>query len=346
MKKIIILILFFSFAFVNAQEKPAKKETKEERQQRYINEGNPFKKYGYTPKIATLSKGKYREFFTDSIITIGSFEYNRVTKRITGFTLYNKENLSEADLQPELVSRWMSPDPLSDEFPSWSPYNFVNNNPVLYIDPEGLAPENVIINGVNADKATADLNASTSLNITRDEKTGKLSATGEAKTEADIELQNAINDTEITVEVNAVDGFRTKDGVPFIGGSFDGSVVNKDGTITASQTVNPDTLETIDTVSGSDKGAGVKHDVLESYEGSKHNRDTGGSGNAIANKSAYQKAHNSAANLKGSGYRRQGTTVSYKVKSRNRKNGTTVVVPYVKKGNNRVNLGTMTLKNN
>jgi hypothetical protein len=158
MKNLLAILLLFSFVAINAQ-KEEKKETKEERRQRYINEGNPFKKYGYTPRIATLSKGKYREFFVDTIIQIGSFEYNRVSKEITGFTLYNKENLSEADLQPELVSRWMSPDPLSDEFPSWSPYNFVYNNPVRYIDPTGLAPEDLILKGKNAQTAVDTMNS-------------------------------------------------------------------------------------------------------------------------------------------------------------------------------------------
>jgi len=30
---------------------------------------------------------------------------------------------------------------LSEEFPSWSPYNFTYNNPIIYNDPTGLAPE-------------------------------------------------------------------------------------------------------------------------------------------------------------------------------------------------------------
>lgn len=37
------------------------------------------------------------------------------------------------------IGRWISPDPLMEEYPEWSPYNFTMNNPVRYIDPDGLS---------------------------------------------------------------------------------------------------------------------------------------------------------------------------------------------------------------
>ena len=102
---------------------------------------NPFKKYGYTPKIATLSKGKYLEWHDlDSIVIIGSVYYNTKAKKITDFV---KRDMTNPDAQPlsDIRGRWISPDPLAEEFPSWSPYNFVFNNPAKFIDPTGMAPE-------------------------------------------------------------------------------------------------------------------------------------------------------------------------------------------------------------
>jgi RHS repeat-associated protein len=98
---------------------------------------NPFAEYGYTPKIATLSQGKYTETFdNDTLVQIGSVLFNTRSKQIVAFvqtdTLY-----SEATLEPDIVSRWLSPDPLADEYTSWSPYNYVMNNPIIYIDPDG-----------------------------------------------------------------------------------------------------------------------------------------------------------------------------------------------------------------
>jgi hypothetical protein len=100
----------------------------------------PFKEYGYKVKVATLSQGKYVEFFDqDTVVQIGTVLLNRRSGKIVSFVQYDT-TFSEYSLQPELISRWMSPDPLAEEFYSESPYNFSHNNPIRYVDPDGAAP--------------------------------------------------------------------------------------------------------------------------------------------------------------------------------------------------------------
>jgi hypothetical protein len=98
---------------------------------------NPYKSIGKEAKVLTLSNGKYEEFFdTDTIEIIGSAVLNTKTMKVIGFveqdTLY-----SEATLEPEIVSRWLSPDPLARKYPCLSPYSFVNNNPIYNIEVDG-----------------------------------------------------------------------------------------------------------------------------------------------------------------------------------------------------------------
>src|SRR5690606_10085727 len=63
--------------------------------------------------------------------------------------------------------------------------------------------ETVIITGPGAKQATEQLNKSTNLKITSD-NTGKLSATGNAKNAYDKALQSAIDDPNITVNLETV----------------------------------------------------------------------------------------------------------------------------------------------
>ncbi|MBF2092013.1 hypothetical protein H1R85_05760, partial [Flavobacterium psychrophilum] len=89
---------------------------------------------------ATLSKGKYLEFHDlDSIVTIGTSRWHVDNKKIVGDIVIDSLNV---DAQPigDAPGMWMSPDPLSEEFPSYSPYTFCFNNPMKFVDPDGRAP--------------------------------------------------------------------------------------------------------------------------------------------------------------------------------------------------------------
>jgi len=123
-KLLLTAILLFVLGFAQAQ-----------------NNYNPWKKYGYTPpKALTLSDGKYQEFFdNDTIVQIGSVMFNTITNQVVAFVEYDT-TYSEATLEPHVISRWLSPDPLESEFPSWTPYNYGFNNPVYWTDPDGRCP--------------------------------------------------------------------------------------------------------------------------------------------------------------------------------------------------------------
>jgi len=104
----------------------------------YAQNPNPFKSIGKpAPEFLSLTNGKYPEIFeNDTLRKIGSVMFNTRTNKIEYFietdTIY-----SEATLQPEIVSRWLSQDPLARKYPSMSPYSGMGNNPILLVDIDG-----------------------------------------------------------------------------------------------------------------------------------------------------------------------------------------------------------------
>ena len=61
-----------------------------------------------------------------------------------------------SDVEKKSVQRFLSVDPLAEEFPSWSPYNFTMNNPIRFIDPDGRAPMDIILLGANNSSVTIE----------------------------------------------------------------------------------------------------------------------------------------------------------------------------------------------
>lgn len=151
MRKFYLSVLFLFLAgSAFAQEELSKEE--KARREKNIEAGNPFKQFGYKAKVATLSKGKYLEVHDlDSIVIIGSVRFHVDRKEIVGFVQQDSSKGIYARPIGDMPSRWLSPDPLAEEFTSWSPYNFVYNSPLKYSDPTGMAPESIIINNNTGD---------------------------------------------------------------------------------------------------------------------------------------------------------------------------------------------------
>lgn len=95
----------------------------------------PFERFGLKVKVATLSNGRYPEFFAnDSLRRIGSVVYNTRLRRIA--YLLPADSLVGC-AKAEVTSRWFSPDPLAEKEMYSSPYVFAGNNAVRYNDPDG-----------------------------------------------------------------------------------------------------------------------------------------------------------------------------------------------------------------
>ncbi len=102
---------------------------------------NPYKSLGVEMETLTLSKGKYLEFFpNDSLVQIGSVIFDTRNNLIISF-VQRDTAYSEANLEPEVSSRFLQTDPYASKFPNVSPYVYTLNNPIRLVDPDGRAPK-------------------------------------------------------------------------------------------------------------------------------------------------------------------------------------------------------------
>jgi RHS repeat-associated protein len=120
---------------------------------------NPYESLGVPMpkgKMLTVSNGRFQEHFpNDTLTPIGSAMFNTVTGEVVQF-LTRDTMYAEYNLEPELVSRWLSPDPLAEKYYQWSPYNFVLGNPIKFVDPDGRAVDDIIVKGSAGGKDKAD----------------------------------------------------------------------------------------------------------------------------------------------------------------------------------------------
>ena len=105
-----------------------------------VNAQKPFEELGLENEVEllTLSDGRYVEhFINDTLRQIGSVMFNTVTNKVAYFIADDElEKMNIANRNRE-VSRFLSRDPLAEKYTDLSPYNFVDNSPIIYIDPDG-----------------------------------------------------------------------------------------------------------------------------------------------------------------------------------------------------------------
>ncbi len=128
------------------------------------------------------------------------------------------------------LGRWCHIDPLASDFPEWSNYNFVVNNPLRFADPLGLSPEDIIIRGKNRSSITLK---TTLIDISVDASRlgidfqGQYTLEGEAVLSAALDVVGIIDPTGVADALNA--GLQARNGdwvgaavstaslVPFVG---------------------------------------------------------------------------------------------------------------------------------
>ncbi|MFR5540860.1 MAG: hypothetical protein ACLTID_13115 [Barnesiella sp.] len=95
-----------------------------------------FRLHGFEKETLTLSKGRYPETFNqEETVQIGTVLLNTRSGKIVCLL---PDDTTAAAYQGEISSRFLSIDPLCEKYPWISPYAYCANNPMRFVDTDGM----------------------------------------------------------------------------------------------------------------------------------------------------------------------------------------------------------------
>ena len=199
----------------------------------------------------------------------------------------------------DLMTGWLSVDPLADKYPSLSPYAYCALNPIRVIDPNG---DSILLKGEKGaiQYALKDMQKRTGNLKFRIDNNGYLLCEGDPKTDEEKYIQKMITDSyvisEITLQTNdeirKYNSKTSEGGGSFLGNSLE---IMNDGKkkVRADQVINIIPMRDIDPKSANI----IWHEISESYEGGliSLQRNKSCNINDMENfKDVYQQSHNNA----------------------------------------------------
>lgn len=115
-----------------------------------ILEENNYYPFGMKHNNYNVDKKQYEKYGSELSIencTNCSYKYKYNGKEYQDELGLNMYDYGARNYDPAL-GRWMNIDPLAEKFHNFSPYVYALNNPVMFIDPDGMAPKPPKLSGI------------------------------------------------------------------------------------------------------------------------------------------------------------------------------------------------------